>query len=184
MAGDASIELSELLPSSIEDLGDEIRRHMDEECRVGGRVPWSAAGGAALKAIREKLSFDVARGFASAWAEVEALREYGDPEKHPPGRDEHYALGANRVELEAEPVLVVSLGPLQAPPMSFGYKISARFEAVTLTIRDGAVQAAALGGCEVSGVLSLRGRQLHEPCRLAKGRLPGRLAFDPPVRIP
>ena len=183
MAGDSSIALDELLPSSIDELGDEIGRHMAES-RVSGRIAWPAAGKAALKAIREKLSFDVGRAFAGAWAEVEALRDYRDPEKHPPGTDAHHALGGNEVELAAEPLLVVRLGPFEAPPLSFGYTITARFEAVTLTIRDGAIQAAALGGCEVSGVLALKGHQLHEPCRLAKGRVPGRLAFDPPIPIP
>jgi hypothetical protein len=184
MTANASIELSELLPSSIDDLGDEIRRHMDEECQVGGRVAWAGAAGAALSAIRDKLSFDVVGCIGSAWAEAEALREYGDPKKHPPGRDEHFALGRNHVELEAEPLLVIRLGPLEAPPMKFGYTVKAEFEAVMLTIRDGAIQAAKLAGCEVTGVLSLKGHELHEPCRLAKGRLPGELAFDPPVRIP
>ena len=184
MAGNASIEMSELLPSSIEDLGEKIRRHMEEEGGAGGRVRWSAAGGAALKAIREKLSFDVARCFAAAWAEYEGLRDYRDAEKHPPGRDEPYALGKNSVELEAEPLLVISLGGFEAPPLSFGYTISAEFEAVELTIRDGAVQAAALGGGKVAAVLTLKGRELHEPCQLAGARLPGRLEFDPPVPIP
>jgi hypothetical protein len=184
MAENASIEMSELLPSSIEDLGEEIRRHMEEEGGAGGRVRWSAAGGAALKAIREQLSFDVARGFAAAWAEFEGLRDYRDAEKHPRGRDEPYSLGKNCVELEAEPLLVVSLGPFEAPPIRFGYTISAEFDAVELTIRDGAVQAAALAGCKIAGVLTLKERQLHEPCQLAAGRLPGRLEFDPPVPIP
>lgn len=183
MTRDASIALSELLPSSIDDLGDEIGRHMAES-QAGGRVAWPAVGAKALKAIREKLSFDVGQAFAAAWAEVEAVRDYRDPEKHPPGKDAHYALGSNKVELEAEPLLVIRLGPIEAPPMSFGYTITAEFEAVTLTIRDGFIQAAALGGYKVAAVLTLKGRQLHEPCRLATGQLPGRIAFDPPVRIP
>lgn len=183
MAGDVSIALTELLPSSIDGLGDEIGRHM-AECQIGGRIAWPAMGKAALKAIREQLSFDVAGAFAGAWAELEALRDYRDPEKHPPGKDEQYALGNNIVELEAEPRLVISLGPIEAPPLSFGYTVTARFEAVTLTIRDGSIQAAALGGYEVMAVLTLKEHPLHEPCRLGKGRLPGRLAFDPPVRIP
>ena len=185
MADTVSIELGELLPSSIENLGDEIRRHMEEQGRGGGRVRWSGAGAAALKAIRDKLDFDLARGFAAAWAELEALREFRDDEaKHPPGREDPYKLGKHSVELEAEPLLVVRLGPVEAPPLRFGYTVSAEFEAVELTICDGAVRAAAPGGGKVAGVLTLDGKKLHEPCQLAEGRLPGRLAFDPPVPIP
>ncbi len=68
--------------------------------------------------------------------------------------------------------------------MAFGYTVTASFEAATLTIRDGAIRAAELGGCEVAAVLALGGRPLHEPCVLAKGRLPGRVEFDPPIAIP
>lgn len=184
MAETASIEVSELLPESIDNLGDEIRSHMAEQGGPGGRVGWSAAGAAALKAIRDKLSFDVVRAFGAAWAEFRALREYKDEKKHPRGKDEQYELGKNKVTLQGAPQLVVSLGAFRAPPMSFGYTVEAKFEAVTLTIRDGAVAAAALGGCEVTGVLTLGGSKLHDPCSLAKGRLPGRVAFDPPIAIP
>lgn len=183
MAGDTSIALNELLPSSIDELGDQIREHMAEQGQIG-RVAWAAASKAALDAIRDKLSFDLVEGLARTWAEAAELREYRDAEKHPRGRDEQYELGKNSVELEAEPQLVVSLGSWEAPPLSFGYTVCAHFNAVRLTIRDGAVRAAALGGCEVTGVLSLKGHRLHEPCRLAEGRLPGRLVFDPPVAIP
>jgi hypothetical protein len=184
MADTVSIPLGELLPSSIEDLGDEIRRHMDEQ-GGGGRVRWSGAGEAALKAIRDKLDFDLARGFAAAWAELAELREFcGDEARHPPGREDPYKLGKHCVELEAEPLLVVRLGPVEAPPLRFGYTVSAEFEAVELTICDRTVLAAAPGGGKVAAVLTLEGKALHEPCQLAAGRLPGRLEFDPPVPIP
>ena len=184
MPESASIEVSELLPDSIENLGDEIRGHMAEQGGPGGRVGWPGAGKAALKAIRDKLSFDVVRAFGAAWAELKALREYKDEQKHPRGKDEQYELGKNKVTLQGAPQLRVSLGAFKAPPMSFGYTVEGKFEAVTLTIRDGAVTAAAMGGCEVTGVLSLGGSKLHDPCSLAKGRLPGRVAFDPPIAIP
>lgn len=182
MAGNA-IEVHDLLPPSIEDLGDRIRGHMEEQ-RVAGRVAWSGAGEAALNAFREKLSFDVARSFATAWAAFEDLRKYKDSAAHPKDTDEEYELGANSVEVEAEPQLVIRLGPLAAPPMEFGYTISAKFEGVKLTIRNAAVTAAALGAGEVTAVLTLAGHPLHDPCRLAEAQLPGRLDFDPPVPIP
>ena len=183
MAESASIRLSELLPESIENLGDEIRRHMAEQGGAGGRVGWTGAGAAALEAIRAKLSFDLVRAFAGAWAGLQDLRAYKDEAKHPRGKDESYYLGKNKVELQGTPELVVTLGAFESPPMSFGYTVEGKFEGVKLTIRDGAVTAAELGGCEVTGVLTLGGRKLHEPCRLAKGRLPARTVFEPPIEI-
>lgn len=183
MAEAVSIKASELLPESIDDLGDRIRQAVAEQ-GGGGRVGWGGAGRAALDAIRAKLDFDLVRAFGAAWAELEALREYKDEKKHPRGRDESYQLGSNKIALEAEPQVIVSLGGVESPPVSFGYSVEAKFEAATLTIRDSAVAAAVLGGCEVSAWLSLGGRKLHDPCSLAKGRLPGRFAFDPPIAIP
>jgi len=183
MAGNMSIEVSDLLPSSIEDLGDRIRAHMDEQ-RVAGRVAWSGAGEAALNAIREKLSFDVGRCFATAWATYGALSAYHNTDEHPENQDEEFVMCANSVEVEAEPQLVIGLGPFEAPAMNLGYTISAEFEGVKLVIRNAAVKAAALGKCEVTAVLTLEGHPLHDPCRLVQAQLPGRLDFDPPVPIP
>ncbi len=100
MAGSASIEVRELFPPALDDLGDDMRRHFAEQCGAGGRVGWAAAGGRALQAIRDKLSFDVVRGFGSAWAKLQELRDYKDESKHPRDKDEQYQLGKNRVRAQ------------------------------------------------------------------------------------
>jgi len=181
---DFSIQLDDGLPPEIDGLGERVREHMAEHGHAGGRVLWGAAGADALNAIRRNVSLDLVGGLGKAWATVLDLHAYKDPKQHPRGQNEKYALGANSVELEAEPLLVVRVGPFESPPMRFGYTVKAAFEATDLTIRDGAIQSAALGGCRVTGVLTYRGEKLHNPLQFAKGRLPGTITFDPPVRIP
>jgi len=184
MASSASIRVGDLLPESIDNLEDELRAHMAEQGGRSGRFAWSGLGDAALKSIRSRLSFDVLRSFAAAWAELQELREYKDEKKHPRGKDESFDLGGNKVTLAGEPELLVRIGAFAAPPITMGYTVEAKFQAVTLTIRDGAITAAALGGCDVTGVLTVKGKKLHDPCPLAKGRLPGKVDFDPPLPIP
>jgi hypothetical protein len=185
MADGPPIEIKDLLPSSIENFSERIRKSMSEgQHGVDGRVVWEAAGDQALDAIRGSLHFDLFAEIAKGWVAARELLDYADPARHPPGRDEAYELGRNTVALEAKPVLTVAIGALEAPPIRFGYGVEAAFETVTLTIRDGAISAATPGGVEITAQLSLEGQRLHEPFKLASAHIPGVWKFDPPIRIP
>jgi hypothetical protein len=182
---ETSIEAKDLLPDEIERLADDVRTHFSQSSHWCGRVAWANAGKRALEKIRKHLSFDPVGAFAAAWSELNELREYKDEKKHPREKDEDYDLGPSKVTLDAHPQVTVRIGPFSSPPLKFLYSIEASFEAATLIIRNGAIRAVKLGSCEISGVLQTKdGQNLHEPCKLPKARLPGRVEFSDPIQIP
>jgi hypothetical protein len=184
MAETGPVKVDDIFPKEIASLGSDIEKRLAADHVAGRQVGWNEAGGDALGAIRDSIKFDLFREIAGAWVTAHGLLEYADPEKHAWGVDYTYALGENRVELKAEPVVTIALGPIEAPPITFGYGVEADFDGVVLTIRDGAISHAELGKAAITGVLSLEGQNLHKPCTLAQGRIPAKLDFDPPIPIP
>ena len=116
---------------------------------------------------------------------MKELEEFKDEAKHPRDTNEPYDVGSNKVTLDAHPQVVLRLGPFKSPPLELMYTIEAAFEAATLTIQNGAINAIAFSSCEISGVLKTKdGKPLHEPCKLPAQRLPGGIKFEHPIPIP
>jgi hypothetical protein len=182
---ESPINVSDLFPQQIDNLADQVRDHWSKSGGFAGRIGWEGASQDILKKMRGCVAVDPWEAFAGAWGKLRDLQAYKDESRHPRDTNEPYKLASNRVTLDAHPQVVVSIGPFRTPPIEFMYTIEALFETVTLTIRNGAITAAAVGACEVSGVLKTKGgAELHEPCKLPKFELPDGFEFRDPIPIP
>ena len=179
---ESPISVSNLLPEKIDNLADEVRDHWKQSGGFAGRIAWDGAGDEVLKKIRGCLPTDPFDAFATAWGKLRELQDY---KQHPRDDPEKYNVGSNTVTLDAHPEVFVRIGPFRTPPLRFVYTIEAVFEAVNLTILNGAITAVSYGACEISGVLKTAGgTALHEPCKLPKMESRDALTFSNPIPIP
>lgn len=179
---DSSINVSNLLPEQIDNLAGEVRDHWEQSGGFAGRIAWDGAGDEVLRKIRGCLPTDPFEAFATAWGKLDDLREF---KQHPPDDPEDYVVGSNTVTLDAHPEVFVRIGPFKTPGLKFMYTIEAVFEAVNLTILNGAITAVSYGACEISGVLKTAGgTALHEPCKLPKLQQKDGFPLKHPIPIP
>ena len=181
MSDAARPTLADLLPESLEGLGDQIKAHVGEQ---KGAIAWPLVEGQALNGLRSELGkFDLFGMLGQAWAKARELRSYRDPSAQPAGAVSIVPLGQHSAVMAAEPELNLTIAGWKAPPLKLGLVGTALFESVHLSIRDGHVVAAAPGKCTFTTALSCGSIPLHTPKELAKLKLPGELRFEPGWKI-
>ena len=178
----SAINVSDLLPEEIENLADEVRDHWTQSGGFAGRIAWDGASNDVLRKIRGCIPTDPFEAFATAWGKLKDLQKY---KEYPRDDPKPFNVGSNTVTLDAHPEVFIRIGPFRTPPLKFMYTIEAVFEAVNLTILNGAITAVSFGACEMSGVLKTKGgTKLHEPCKLPRIESRDSFAFGNPIPIP
>ena len=178
-----SLTMADLLPDPIEGLADQLKAHAAEH--GGGAVPWSLVEGQAMNGLKSELgNFSLFTQLAHAWASIGAVRAYRDPAKQPAGETSIVPLGQHQAVLTAEPALNLVIGGVTLPPLRLGFLVTAIFESVHLSIRDGHLVAASPGKCALTAGVSCGSVPLHPPKELTKVKLPGEFKFEPAWKIP
>ena len=177
--------LIDLLPG---DLGNASTA-MDQQLREGAgkldgaAVAWDFARDSAQQELAKALDVDLIEFVARGWATVQRLKEYADRGRHPPDEVNVVNLGDHDIATESYPTIDVTIGTLALPVIRFTLKLSAHFESLILTIRDGAIRKVQSGNCKVSVELLLGGASLLPPMQTPKLVLPGKLEFAEGIRI-
>ena len=146
-------------------------------------VPGDPTRDSARQELAKALDIDLIEFVARGWATVLRLREYADRERHPPDEVNVVNLGDHDIATESYPTIDVSIGTLALPVIRFTLKLSAHFESLVLTIRDGAIRKVESGNCKVSAELLLGEASLLPPMQTPKLVLPGTLEFAEGIRI-
>jgi len=183
MAEAYGVSVSGLLPDHIDRLTAGVEQHLLDQpgalAKLGGG--WIASRVAAQV---KSLDIDPFELIAKAWATARELHGYADAKLHPPGRTETMWLGEHTLTAAVNPVFQFTVAGVKLPEMRFSLVLTAALRSASLSIRDGALIAAAAGDASATAVLKYRDVDLHDPLPLRTLRLPGHKDFDPPLRIP
>jgi hypothetical protein len=179
-----AVRIADLFPAGLGTVGEsveqEVRRSGGEAGAAG--IAWSMLKDQAAARLEETLDLDVLELIGQAWSKARELREYADPRKHPPDETAVVQLGEHAVTCEVYPVLEVRLGDVALPELRFTLNLVARFKAVGLTIRGGAIRAVAPGACAAVAELKYRSVTLKRE-ETPELHLPGQFKFRDGLRI-
>jgi hypothetical protein len=183
MSDTTGLSMADLLPDPIEGLAEQLKAHVGEQ--AGGAIPWGLVEGQAVNGLKGELGkFGLFDQLAHAWASIGAVRAYRDPAKQPAGQTSIVPLGQHQAVMTAEPALSLVIAGVTLPPLRLGLVVTAIFESVHLSIRDGHLVAASPGKCALTAGLSCGSVPLHPPKEVTKVKLPGEFRFEPAWKIP
>jgi hypothetical protein len=186
MAEEDGMKVADLLPVRLT-LGPEAEAAMHGAAGGGGgaRLAWDLIADQAGEALRGLLDCDPIELLAKAWLEAQALRDYADPAKHPPGETSLVPLAEHKFVRDLHPTLEVAVAGCPPARLRFTVSLAAHFKGLTLSIRDGHVTAGAVGEAWVSAIVRYGDVALTSEKESKKVKLPGRFAFAAPgLRIP
>jgi hypothetical protein len=177
--------VADLLPVRLS-LGPEAEAAMQGAAGGGGaRLAWGFIADQAGEALRSLLDCDPIELLAKGWTEAQALRDYADPAKHPPGETSLVPLAEHKFERDLHPTLELAVAGCPPVRLRFTVSLAAHFKGLTLSIRDGHLTGGAVGEAWVSAVVKYGDVPLTGEKESKKLKLPGRFAFAVPgLRIP
>jgi hypothetical protein len=152
---------------------------------IDGALSFEPAQSEAVEGLKSELgNFNLFTQLAHAWASIGAVRAFRDPAKQPAGQTSIVPLGQHQAVLTAEPSLNLVIAGFALPPLRLGFLVTAIFESVHLSIREGRLHSASPGKCMLTAGLSCGSVPLHPPKELTHVKLPGEFHFQPPLKIP
>lgn len=183
---ESGIKVSELLPESFEQLGEESRKELSNDANVSGmNLAWDYIESKLDEELRGVLDLDVFELVGKVWAKAKELTEYTDPAKHPPGVRELLKFGDYDFEKELHPTINVTIGSCPTCQLKFTLALTGSFSGLYLGIRDGHIVDGRTGKAWASAQLSYAGVPLHKEDKTKKYTLPGSFKFDAPgIQIP
>ncbi len=115
-----------------------------------------------LGAVQEEMSakigevLDVGLGdvMAAAWEKVGALREYADPDEHPPEETVLLPLAAHTIESEHEPSVELKIKDMVICTIQLEVALELALEGVVLKVQGGKIREIQAGSCQASGSLA------------------------------
>ena len=155
-----------LLPERIEfDAGDLERRDVDPPQSLAGQA-MDFVRTTAMEQIRSSLELgetglEILDAVSDVWARAIVLREYADPEIHPPDRTETVHLTEHSITLTGDLIVQVRIAGVIEAPVNLLLEVKLSLKAVALSIRSGEIVAAGLGEATGVAALSFEGLQLH-----------------------
>lgn len=178
--------LSALIPDRLDSVAERVKARMCDDKQIGGmKLAWKYIGGELQNALKSVLDCDLLEVLGVAWAKADALADFADPDKHPPGERSVVEFGEHDVSRELHPVIAVTIGSCPCVELKFTLALAAHVGGVRLSIVDGHIVGGDLGELWASGQLSYEGTPLHPPQESSKIEIPGEFAFTPPgIKIP
>ena len=175
------VAVRDLLPADLNRMDQVIETELGKEHGAGfpGFV-WKLIGSEANDALRATLSSDMFELLAKGWCVARELHKYSDRAKHPPGERSIVFLGEHTLTSSVYPVIIVTVGPTQYPPLRLTLELKATFRTAALTIQDGHIRALSAGDCAVSAQLKYGELKLHDELKSRDVTLPGKLEFEAP----
>lgn len=177
-----------LLPERIEFNAGEFKlRDVDPPQSLTGRA-MDFVRTTAMEQIRSSLelgetSLEILDVVSEVWARAIALREYADPEIHPPGHTEIVHLTEHTITLTADLIVHVRVAGVIEAPVNLLLEVKLGLKAVALSIRSGEIIGAGLGEATGVTVVSFKGLQLHPDLPKQVVHLGPQIAFAKGVPI-
>lgn len=172
----SSIRLSEIVTVS----GDAVAAAADGS--LLGKA-WSQVGDLVESGVRDALDVDLVGVLAGGWSKAVELRGYADSAKYPPETKVRMTLAQHRLAIAIDPELTLSVDGIAAQPLQLKVELVADLKGAVLTIADGAITAVDAGKVALSAQLKWGSHSLPLKA-MREVELPGRVAIDPPARIP
>ena len=179
MTDETAFTVRDLLPSRLDRLDEVLQNELGKEEGVGA-LAWDVVESQATDAIASALDCDPFEVLARGWAVARNLHEYADASKHPRRERSVVHLGKHPMTVTMHPVLKYRIGPVASPPLRFTLELTAEFESVALSIKDGHITGIGSGECYVSAQLKYRDVKLHPEQQSRHVKLPGYLKFNVP----
>ena len=129
----------------------EVRKRFQKELP---KVAWNRVAGEIDARAGEALSTKVEDILGAAWAQVERLREYSDPELHPPEETVEAPLVDHTVESSHAPEVAVLIDDSEVATLNFTIQLELRIEGCVLEVRDGRIRKVQSGICRIAGSLA------------------------------
>lgn len=181
----SGVKLAALLPVAAADLEATLREHVGRAPGRPGVVAnvFGLAAEAAAGKLREALDVDLIELIAGAWLKIEAVREYRDPSRYPPGKVAVVPLAQHDIVSTHDAVIDAEVAGVPLPELRLKVELTARFKSVALSIEGGRVVAIAPGECAVIVRLKYGAKLLKEQSTPAL-QLPGRISLGEGLAIP
>ena len=184
MSDTSGVKLIDLLSLKRDGLKAAVEQHLRETPKdAGTNVAWGFVKAEAADGLRRALDCDAFEVLARAWSTAHELHEYADTAKHPPGETAVVHLGDHQLTTCVEPVLTLRVGAFAFPPLRLTLELTAHFQSAALSIRDGRIVAAGVGECSVKAQLKYGDIDLPVGKETPALQLPGRISFDPGLKI-
>jgi hypothetical protein len=180
MTESSGVTLRQLLPEEV-DMKPVVKDELRKNAYVGRlSLAWGFIGSEATDAVRNVLDCDVFEIVARGWCVARELHEYADSSKHPPGERSIVHLGEHEFATNVHPVLSISVGAIECPPLRFTLELAAHFRSVALSISNGRITGLAAGDGYVSAQLKYGTVNLHKKKESEKVPLPVEFRFREP----
>jgi hypothetical protein len=175
------VTVQDLLPANLKGMDEVIETALGKEGNVGfPGFAWKVIGSEANDALRGTLNGDEFELLARGWCAARELHKYTDRVEHPLGERSVVFLGEHTLVSNAYPVIIVTVGPTQYPPLRLTLELKAIFRTAALTIQDGHIRTLSAGDCSVSAQLKYGEFKLHDELKSRDVTLPGKLEFKAP----
>jgi len=164
------------------DQGKEALERDTDACLA--HFPWDMVRARIAEAIGETLRSDGLLWLAHGWSAALELREFKDTDRYPRGKTAFLKLGKHTLTGTLHPKVALSCAGAEVASIPFDVPIEGDFNAVTLSIRDGAVTGFGGGECAISLQIKYRDAELSPKLPVKTIRLPGSYEFKQPIAIP
>lgn len=128
----------------------EVRESFSEELP---KVGWSEVSKGIDTKVDEVLAIPVDDVLAASWAQYERLRQYADPEQHPPEETVQVPMVDHTVESTHSPAVEVLIHDTEVASLTFNIQLQLRVKGCLLEISGGRIMKVRSGTCQVSGNL-------------------------------
>jgi hypothetical protein len=176
-----AVTVEDLLPARVQGIDEVIATELAKDGNTSLPVfALKLLGSEANDALRGALNIDVCELLARGWCAARELHKFTDCAKHPRGERSIVFLGEHSLTCKVHPVITISLGPTQFPPLRMTLELRANFRTAALTIQDGYITALSDGDCSVSTLLKYGEVKLHDELKSRNLTFPGKLKFEAP----
>lgn len=166
-----------------EALTQQEKGKLEAQIRATPGLSWTVLQDDIGRALGEMLDVDVVDVFCGAWAKLDELQDYLDPQKHPPNESSRVPLRACTIKSTHHPTIEILIGEQCIRRLEFDLVLVLELDAFILRVQDGRIWEITPGEFQGSGRLLLRGVEF---ARMAsrKHRLAGKLEFEKGIPIP
>lgn len=164
------------------DQGKEALERDTDACLT--QFSWELVRAGIAEAIGEKLRSDGLPWLARGWSAALELRKFKDPARYPRGKTVFLKLGKHKLKGTLHPKVTISCLGAEVTSVTFDVPIEGDFNAVTLSIKDGAVTGFGGGECAISLQIKYFDADLSPKLPVKTIPLPGRYDFKRPIAIP
>ncbi len=125
-------------------------------------ISWSLIPSEFNLKVGELLDIDLADIFVRAWNKYRILKDYADPDKHPPEETILAPLGEHTIKSEQRPYIEIFLNEARLATITFQISLSLVLKGIILKIQGGRITEILTGSCQGKGSIKCENQVLFE----------------------